>query len=338
MLNNHKEIKLSRGQINKLKCIELMGGKCSLCGEKNPIKLTFHHKNKEDKEHEMNLLLQRKFSSIIEEIKKCILLCSNCHREIHSQDIKPKSIIGKTFFDKSVKQSFLEYKKTTSCERCGYNKNVDALDFHHVSTDDKKFRLSRMHTNHKSINNELNKRIKKELDKCIVLCSNCHLIEHTKYKDENIFKSLDTLNRLNKIKIKAIIIDENEVVNQYNKLKNIKETSKIFNITYFQCRDILKKYNLIQKKKTLDDQQILNLHLKGLTNQKIAKLLDCHHVSVMRVLEKYGKTARKYIDYDLILKLYNDNKLLTNIQIAKIVGCCPTMVQPFLKKYRDQNK
>lgn len=49
---------------------------------------------------------------------------------------------------------------------CGYNKCVDALEFHHLDPSKKEFTLSGMTRSWK--------RIKKELDKCILVCSNCH--------------------------------------------------------------------------------------------------------------------------------------------------------------------
>ena len=64
------------------------GGKCEKCGyEKNLAALCFHHKDPKEKERELGLssLLVGKKSQekIKKEIKKCLLLCSNCHMEIH---------------------------------------------------------------------------------------------------------------------------------------------------------------------------------------------------------------------------------------------------------------
>ena len=61
----------------------------------------------------------------------------------------------------------VEYKGG-SCIVCGYNKYFGALDFHHVNPKEKEFRISAYKLN--SISEE----IKKELDKCILVCSNCH--------------------------------------------------------------------------------------------------------------------------------------------------------------------
>ena len=57
--------------------------------------------------------------------------------------------------------------KGGKCFNCGYDKCNSALEFHHVYEDDKLFSISE--------NSVLSwKRIEKELEKCVLLCSNCH--------------------------------------------------------------------------------------------------------------------------------------------------------------------
>jgi hypothetical protein len=76
-----------RWRDRKRKAIELFGGKCQSCGyQKNIAALQFHHFNKKTKEFSWNELKSRSWASIIEELKKCILLCANCHAELHSSD------------------------------------------------------------------------------------------------------------------------------------------------------------------------------------------------------------------------------------------------------------
>ena len=55
------------------------------------------------------------------------------------------------------------------CEKCGYNKNLAALDFHHINPQEKEFAIDAR----KFANGDLSK-LKKELDKCTILCANCH--------------------------------------------------------------------------------------------------------------------------------------------------------------------
>lgn len=71
----------------KAKLIELKGGKCSFCGyDKCPDALELHHKDPEEKDFQLNnRTMGRKWEVIFKEVEKCILLCANCHREVHYQ-------------------------------------------------------------------------------------------------------------------------------------------------------------------------------------------------------------------------------------------------------------
>jgi hypothetical protein len=73
------------------------------------------------------------------------------------------------------KKWFYEFKKTLSCNRCGFA-HPAALDFHHVDPTTKSFNFG-------SINPVLKNKdaIMNEIAKCEVLCSNCHRIEHAKH-------------------------------------------------------------------------------------------------------------------------------------------------------------
>jgi 5-methylcytosine-specific restriction endonuclease McrA len=74
---------------------------------------------------------------------------------------------------KKIREMALAYKGG-KCERCGYDRCSEALEFHHLSSDDKDFGIS---ANGHSRSWE---RTKKELDKCILLCANCHREIHSK--------------------------------------------------------------------------------------------------------------------------------------------------------------
>ncbi len=58
-------------------------GNCVKCGYKeHPEILEFHHRN--PKEKEINICCVRDLKSIKKEVKKCDLICPNCHRWFHS--------------------------------------------------------------------------------------------------------------------------------------------------------------------------------------------------------------------------------------------------------------
>lgn len=67
----------------------------------------------------------------------------------------------------TLKAMAVEYKGG-KCEICGYNKCISALEFHHLNPEEKDFGIST------DGNTRSWKRIRPELDKCILVCSNCH--------------------------------------------------------------------------------------------------------------------------------------------------------------------
>jgi hypothetical protein len=70
----------------------------------------------------------------------------------------------------SLKIKCVDYKGG-KCEQCGYNKSLRALSFHHIDPLKKDFQISGSHC--KSW-----KSIQIELDKCLLLCANCHMEKH----------------------------------------------------------------------------------------------------------------------------------------------------------------
>ncbi len=64
----------------------LLGGACMICGYSKCVQaLDFHHYDDTIKSFNISMAIQWKepWENLIEEIRKCVLLCSNCHREVH---------------------------------------------------------------------------------------------------------------------------------------------------------------------------------------------------------------------------------------------------------------
>jgi 5-methylcytosine-specific restriction endonuclease McrA len=76
-----------RRKVLRRKAIEYKGGKCALCGYKKCIDaLEFHHLDETKKDFGLSQSgLTRSWERIKCEIQKCILVCANCHRELHSR-------------------------------------------------------------------------------------------------------------------------------------------------------------------------------------------------------------------------------------------------------------
>lgn len=71
----------------KLKAVEYKGGKCTMCGYDKCISaLEFHHLDPTKKDFSISKTgSTRSFEKMIPELDKCILVCSNCHREEHER-------------------------------------------------------------------------------------------------------------------------------------------------------------------------------------------------------------------------------------------------------------
>jgi len=167
-------------------------------------------------------------------------------------------------FRRNLKLKSVAYK-WWNCIKCGYNKCVDALDFHHLDPLQKEFRIS-------DWNIRSWERIKKELDKCVLLCANCHALEHlsvnhvvqkrTQTLEEICFTKNNNANSIDKFIIKnclhhwkAIYIYQNrwayrctQCMIDSTKKKLIVKKNKIYETSWCICNICKKEYhkNIIQ--------------------------------------------------------------------------------------------
>ena len=79
---------------------------------------------------------------------------------------------------RAIKAALVDYKGG-KCERCGYNKCMRALEFHHLNPNEKDFGIS--FNLSRTIDD-----LKKEVDKCILLCSNCHAEVHQELYEQGL--------------------------------------------------------------------------------------------------------------------------------------------------------
>ena len=85
--NTRKHQKTILRRNMKLQAIKLLGGKCSRCGYNKWCvdALEFHHENPNEKEFKLGSGNTMSWKDYKKELQKCILICSNCHKEIHSE-------------------------------------------------------------------------------------------------------------------------------------------------------------------------------------------------------------------------------------------------------------
>ena len=80
---NYEQVKEWRVLVKK-KAVEYKGGKCQICGyDKCMRSLDFHHLDPTQKDFAISTFKNKKIEKLKTELDKCILVCSNCHGEIH---------------------------------------------------------------------------------------------------------------------------------------------------------------------------------------------------------------------------------------------------------------
>lgn len=109
--------------------------------------------------------------------------CSKCETDKPLSDFYSKgkenrlASYCKQCFNQYCMQRWIEKKKDAvkykggCCKICQYSKSLNALEFHHRDKNFKEFEWNKLRLYGK-------KRIYKELDKCDLLCSNCHREAH----------------------------------------------------------------------------------------------------------------------------------------------------------------
>ena len=69
---------------HKRTLVEEFGGCCSICGyNKNYSALEFHHLESKEKDFHLGSAKTTNIDKLRKEVEKCILVCSNCHKELH---------------------------------------------------------------------------------------------------------------------------------------------------------------------------------------------------------------------------------------------------------------
>ena len=89
------------------------------------------------------------------------------------------------------------------CEKCGYNKNLSALEFHHKEPGKKESQLDM-----RRLSNSSMKWILKEFDKCKILCANCHREEH------NPKLTISMTRLLSKTVVESILVSKDNKINK----------------------------------------------------------------------------------------------------------------------------
>lgn len=116
---NIYEKQQKRAWSRKLELVAMMGGKCCCCGyDKNIAALEFHHTNPGNKSFQLDArhLANTTMEKVLEESKKCVLLCSNCHKEVHYPQQEKVLLQKVPYTNKSLSKP---KHKMSVCPVCG---------------------------------------------------------------------------------------------------------------------------------------------------------------------------------------------------------------------------
>lgn len=172
-------------------------------------------------------------------------LCSKCRQQYRKLKFKNRAI---------------QYKGG-KCSQCGYDKCINALEFHHLNPEEKEFNIS----------NKFNmawEAIQIELDKCILLCSNCHKEMHASYYNTIPIEEYE-----------LYINPEPEISRQEKKSNKDKKNNAILN-------KAKERENKIKERIAYIENSQIDFSIFG-WSAKLSKELGIKPASIVRWIKKY---------------------------------------------------
>lgn len=141
---------------------------------------------------------------------------------------------------KRYKNILVEYKGG-KCERCGYDKCISALEFHHIDEANKSFSISET-TFSKSLDE-----LKEEVDKCMLVCANCHRELHAEKEKEKLDNYTEYQKYRNIRRYAYSKIDKETVEDLISEGKKQKEISEIIGVSIATLKRFLSENGMSKK-------------------------------------------------------------------------------------------
>ena len=204
-----------------------------------------------------------RIDELLEEAARCVLLCENCHRKRHWQSDKDSTRLA-------GKRIILAYLEITECSRCSYNSCIAAFDFHHLDPKQKKIGIGHLITKYSGswkTHEDLQPNIHTELDKCIVLCANCHRKAH--FDEARFIKHASLINSKKGDLKQKNRIDPSRVIAEARKgLDRIAIAAQLC-CSPHRIWEILHANGLTTPPHRVNHNKILELHHKGKSSREI---------------------------------------------------------------------
>lgn len=169
-------------------------------------------------------------------------------------------------YRQKIKQKLVDYKGG-KCEICGYNKCISALEFHHLDPNEKDFSIS----NSKVLSFD---KCKSEVDKCILVCANCHreihynqVLENRKQNEINEKEAfLEIMKNKEKYNIRNVVnsisyLEDLGIMDDIKNNMSKTELRKKYHVTFSVINEFLKEKKLFIENKIHrhTNQQKMNL-------------------------------------------------------------------------------
>lgn len=159
----------------------LEGKKCCDCDENDQQVFEFDHvdNNKaiDSNGNKVKGILQMSMKKIVEEMRKCDVVCGFCHR-LRTHKRRPEKKVGRPGRLKIAEFVNNRKIKISECQKCVRKvtiENCSAFDFDHLEEESKVDRISKMVSDECSVDT-----IETEIAKCQLLCINCHKLKTAK--------------------------------------------------------------------------------------------------------------------------------------------------------------
>ena len=197
-----------------------------------------------------------------------------------------------------LKAKLVEYKGG-KCEICGYSKCIDALDFHHLNPEEKQFNLSSAKVSFE--------KAKKEVDKCILVCANCHREIHYTINQEKQQKEkeqckqfyIEALNdrensKEKKIRNSYLFLKETDIFKDMENQMSRNEIFQKYHINNRTFNKFLKENGITYNNKKVvvnkpSKEELIEL-LKTYNVNQISKMYDVSYNGVKKWCKKFNIT------------------------------------------------